>query len=181
MTLHPSDYLLMKKNRKLVYLALFLSMALVLHYVEHFFPTLAPGAKLGLANIVTLVTLNLFGFPEAMIVVVTRSILGPILGGSPTGILYSLAGGVLSCAVMAVLSFQFNRYFSLLGISVAGAVFHNIGQLLTASLLYGTIGILFTYLPILMLSSIVTGNFIGLVVKYMMRFLDKKEIHVNFS
>jgi len=156
-------------------------MALVLHYIEHFFPPLAPGAKLGLANIVTLVCLHLFGFPEAMSVVIIRSILGPLLGGSPTAIMYSMAGGVLSCIIMAVLYFKFSNYFSLLGISLAGAVFHNIGQLLTASLLYGTIGILFTYLPILMLSSIITGNFIGLVVKYIIRFLSRKDLMMNFS
>lgn len=167
----------MKKNRKLVFMALFTSQALVLHYFENFFPPLAPGAKLGLANIVTIITLHLFGFWEGMAVVVVRSILGPILGGSPTGILYSLTGGVLSCIIMAVLYLHFREYFSLLGISVAGAVFHNVGQLLTASLLYGTIGILFTYMPLLMLSSVITGNFIGLVAKYIIRFLNKKAAH----
>ena len=116
-------------------------------------------------------------FWEGMAVVVVRSILGPILGGSPTGILYSLTGGVLSCIIMAVLYLHFREYFSLLGISVAGAVFHNVGQLLTASLLYGTIGILFTYMPLLMLSSVITGNFIGLVAKYIIRFLNKKAAH----
>lgn len=165
----------------MVYLALLISIALVLHYLENFFPPLAPGAKLGLANIVTMITLHLFGFWEAMVVVVVRSILGPMLGGSPTAILYSMAGGVLSCIVMAMLYFKLSKYFSLLGISVAGAVFHNIGQLLTASLLYGTIGILFTYLPILMLSSVITGNFIGLAVKYMIRFLSRKKLLFNFS
>lgn len=171
----------MKKNRKMVYMALILSQALVLHYIENFIPPLAPGAKLGLANIMSLVTLSLFGFREAMAVVLVRSVLGPILGGSPTGILYSLAGGTLSCIVMAILYFYFNKYFSLLGISVAGAVFHNIGQILTASLLYGTIGILFTYLPILMLSSIVTGNFIGLVSKYIISFLNNRTMHAQLS
>ena len=162
-------------------MALFISQALVLHYIEGFFPMLAPGAKLGLANILTIITLNVFGFKEAMTVVVVRSILGPILGGSPTGVLYSLAGGILSCIVMSVLYCRFIQYFSLLGISVAGAVFHNIGQMLMASLLYGTIGILYTYLPILMLSSIVTGNFIGLTAKYIIKYLNKKAVHTHVS
>lgn len=171
----------MKKIRKLIYLALLISIALVLHYIEHFFPPLAPGAKLGLANIVTMVCLYLFGFSEAMAVVVIRSILGPLLGGSPTAIMYSMAGGVLSCIIMAVLYFKLNNYFSLLGISLAGAVFHNIGQLLTASLIYGTIGIFFTYMPILMFSSVITGNFIGLVVKYIVRYISRKNLLMNFS
>ena len=124
----------MNNIRTLIYLALLISMALVLHYIEHFFPPLAPGAKLGLANIVTLVCLHLFGFPEAMSVVIIRSILGPLLGGSPTAIMYSMAGGVLSCIIMAVLYFKFSNYFSLLGISLADSI-HTTGQLLTASLL----------------------------------------------
>mgnify|MGYP003880864619 CR=1 FL=1 len=165
----------------MVYMALFISQALVLHYIENFFPPLAPGAKLGLANILTLVTLHVFGFKEAMTVVIIRSILGPMLGGSPTGILYSLAGGILSCLVMSVLYCRIPQYFTLMGISVAGAVFHNIGQMLTASLLYGTIGILFTYLPILMISSVITGNFIGLAVKYIIKFLDNKAVRAHVS
>jgi heptaprenyl diphosphate synthase len=163
----------MSSIKKLVYLALFISQALVLHYIEHFIPPLAPGAKLGLANIVTMVTLSVFGFKEAMAVVVIRSVLGPLLGGSPTSILYSLSGGILSCTIMGVLYFRLPRYFSLYGISTAGAVFHNIGQLLMASLLFNTIGILYTYLPILMVSAVVTGNFIGLVTKYILHFLKK--------
>ena len=158
-------------------MALLISQALVLHYLEGFLPPLAPGARLGLANIVSLIALHLFGFREAMVIVVIRSVLGPILGGSPMGILFSLAGGMLSCIVMAALYGHLNKYFSLPGISVAGAVFHNIGQILTASVVYGSIGILFTYLPVLMLSSVVTGNFIGLAAKYIIRFLDKRELY----
>jgi len=169
----------MKSNRKMVYMALIISQALVLHYIEHFIPPLAPGAKLGLANIMTMVTLNLFGFKEAMVIVVVRSVLGPLIGGSPTGILYSLSGGILSCLVMALLYIYFNKYFSLLGISTAGAVFHNVGQLLVASLLFGSIGILFTYLPILMISSVVTGNFIGLVSKHIISFLNTKAVRLQ--
>ena len=163
----------MSSVKKMVYLALIISQALVLHYIEHFIPPLAPGAKLGLANIMTMVTLALFGFREAMAVVVIRSVLGPLLGGSPTSILYSLAGGILSCIIMGLLYFRLRKYFSLFGISTAGAVFHNIGQLLVASLIFNTIGILYTYLPILMVSAVVTGNFTGLAAKYILHFLQK--------
>ena len=147
---------------------------MVLHYIEGFIPVLAPGAKLGLANIMTMVTLALFGFKEAMIVVIIRSVLGPLLGGSITGILYSLSGGILSGLVMSVLYLNFQGYFSLMGISTAGAVFHNIGQLLTASWIFGTIGILYTYLPILMLAAVITGYFNGLVTRYLLNYLQNK-------
>lgn len=164
----------MIKTRKITLLAIIISQALVLHYIEGFIPVLAPGAKLGLANIMTMVTLVLFGFKEAMVVVVIRSVLGSLLGGSITGILYSLSGGILSGLAMSLLYLNFQSYFSLMGISTAGAVFHNIGQLLTASWIFGTIGILYTYLPILMLAAVITGYFNGLVTRYILKYLHNK-------
>ncbi len=161
----------MNKTKKIVMLALIVSQALVLHLLEGFIPVLAPGAKLGLANIMTLVTLVLFGFREAIVVVIIRSILGPLLGGSPTAILYSLAGGILSCLVMGLLYYRYISYFSIIGISTLGAIFHNIGQLLVASWLFQNIGILFTYLPVLTVAALVTGFFIGLVSRYLIKFL----------
>lgn len=156
----------MKRTKKMVLLGLLTSQALVLHYIEGFIPILAPGAKLGLANIITMVTLVLFGFKEAMVIVIIRSFLGPLLGGSVTGIIYSLAGGILSSIVMAILYLRFKEYFTFMGISTAGAVFHNLGQLLTASWLFNTMGILYTYLPILMVAAVLTGYFNGLISRY---------------
>lgn len=164
----------MIKTRKITLLAIIISQALVLHYIEGFIPVLAPGAKLGLANIMTMVTLVIFGFKEAMVVVLIRSVLGSLLGGSITGILYSLSGGILSGLAMSLLYLNFQSYFSLMGISTAGAVFHNIGQLLTASWIFGTIGILYTYLPILMLAAVITGYFNGLVTRYILKYLHNK-------
>jgi len=165
----------MDKVKKMVLMALLISQALVLHYIEGLFPVLLPGVKLGLANIITLVTIVLFGIKEAIAVVVIRSVLGPILGGSPASILYSLAGGILSTLVMAILYTKYRKYFSLIGISTAGAVFHNIGQLLVASWIFGTISILYTYLPVLMIAAAVAGYFIGLVSHYILNFL---RIHI---
>jgi heptaprenyl diphosphate synthase len=76
---------------------------------------------------------------------------------------------------MALLYQKFRPYFTLMGISTAGAVFHNLGQLLVASSLYGTFGIMFTYLPILMLSSVITGYFVGLVSRYIINFFVIKK------
>lgn len=164
----------MNKIRKIVYIALIVSQALVLHYIENLFPPLPAGAKLGLANIMTLITLNIFGFKEALTVTIIRSSLGPLLGGSPTAVIYSMSGGLLSCLVMSAIHYFAAKHFSLMGISTAGAVFHNIGQLLAASLVYGTAGILFTYLPILMFFAILTGNFTGLAAKYILKYLKSK-------
>lgn len=164
----------MSRIRKMTLLALIISQALVLHYIEGFIPVLAPGAKLGLANIMTLVTLVLFGFREAITVVVIRSALGSLLGGNPMSILYSLAGGILSCLIMEILYNRYRKYFSMMGISTAGAVFHNIGQLTVASWIFGNIGILFTYLPILMVAAVITGYFTGVASLYLNSFLKKR-------
>ncbi|MGI6706816.1 MAG: Gx transporter family protein [Clostridia bacterium] len=163
----------MNRIRKLVLMGLFISMALILHYIEGFFPVLipgVPGAKLGLANIFTLVTLVVFGWKEAFIVVVVRSILGPLLGGAPTGILYSMAGGVLSAAVMAAVYRILGNRVSLFGVSIAGAVFHNIGQLLVAALVFSNF-YLFTYLPIMTIIALPTGFFVGLTARHIIIYI----------
>lgn len=154
-------------------MGLLISMALILHYIEVFFPVLVPGvpgAKLGLANIFTLVTLVVFGWREAFIVVILRSILGPLLGGAPTGVLYSMAGGVLSAAVMASLYGILGKRVSLFGVSIAGAVFHNIGQLLVAALLFSNF-YLFTYLPIMTIIALPTGFFVGLTARHIIIYI----------
>ncbi|MCM8900970.1 Gx transporter family protein [Caldicoprobacter algeriensis] len=165
----------MNKVRKMVMLALIISQALVLHLIEGFMPVVAPGIKLGLANIMTLVTLVLFGFKEALVVVIVRSVLGSLLAGSVTAMLYSLAGGILSCLVMGWLYFRWRAYFSMMGISTAGAIFHNIGQLLVASWVFGTIGILFTYLPVLTVAAVGTGFFVGLASRYIIKYLEEQK------
>ncbi len=165
----------MNKVRKMVVLALIISQALVLHLIEGLIPVVAPGIKLGLANIMTLVTLVFFGFKEALMVVIVRSVLGSLLSGSVTAILYSLAGGILSCLVMAWLYFKWKAYFSMMGISTAGAIFHNIGQLLVASWVFGTIGILFTYLPVLTVAAVGTGFFVGLTSGYIIKYLQEEK------
>ncbi len=164
----------MSKTRKMVYVALIISQALVLHYIENLLPPLPAGARLGLANIMTLITLNIFGFKEAIAVTIIRSTLGPLLGGSPTAVIYSMSGGLLSCLVMSAIHYHAARHFSLLGLSTAGAVFHNIGQLLAASIIYGTVGIIFTYMPILQFFAVLTGNFTGLAAKYILKYLESK-------
>lgn len=160
------------KAKDMVLLSLLTAQAIVLHYIEGFIPVIAPGAKLGLANIMTLVTLYVFSAKHAFVVSVIRIFLGSLLGGNPMGILFGLVGGLLSLAIMAILK-RYPKHFSLIGVSTAGAAFHNLGQLVTATLLYRTKGILFTYLPILMLSSAITGYFIGLASNYIINYLER--------
>ena len=161
----------MNNTKKLTLLSVLTGQAIILHYIESFIPAILPGVKLGLANIITLLTIMMLGFKEAIFVVVIRSVLAPLLAGSPTAILYSLAGGLLSCFVMSFLYFHFGKYFSIIGISTAGAIFHNVAQLIVASWVFGNIGIFFTYTPILIAFAVITGFFTGLVAGYVAHFL----------
>lgn len=170
----------MRNTKKLMFLAILLAQSLVLHIIESFIPIPipAPGVKIGLANIVTMICIVIFGFKEAMIIVAMRSFMGAMFSGAISSFFFSLAGGVFSTIVMYLLYHFYKNYFSLMGISIVGAIFHNIGQLFVASLVVTNFGI-FVYLPILMLSAILTGYFVGLSAKYILKILSPSLKHVR--
>ena len=151
----------MRSTKKLVYLALLTGQSLVLFLLEGLIPLpfLAPGAKLGLANIITLIALyTLPRWQDAALVLFLRIVLASLFGGGPTILLYSLSGGLMSFAAMVLL--QKSGRFSPLGISSAGGFCHHIGQLLAASLAIGSPQ-LFCYLPILGPCGLLTGSLLG--------------------
>lgn len=164
----------MNSTKKFVVLGLLISQALVLHIIEGFLPIpfVAPGAKLGLANIVTLSAIILFGFKEALIVLVLRSVLGSLLAGTISSLLFSLAGGILSTMVMAAL-YRYKNAFSIVAISIAGGVIHNMGQLFVAAVMVNNFGI-YVYLPILLIAGVATGIFIGLVTKFLNKYINNR-------
>lgn len=164
----------MKDTKKIVMMGLFVSMALALHIVEKMIPVpfIAPGAKLGLSNIITLTLLMLMGFKDAFIVLITRILLGSIFGGGVSGFIYSISGGILSILVMELVRRLGKENVSIIGISVIGAVFHNIGQLLAASFIIKNVNI-FIYLPILFIAAVGTGIFVGLTTKYLLLALNR--------
>lgn len=147
-------------------ISLLISISLIIHYAESLIPVPIPGAKIGLANIMQLLTLVLLGPIEAFAVMMVRSVLGALFLGNLWAALYSFTGGTLSLIAMSILYSKFKDKFSLVGISTIGSAFHNIGQLLVASLVFDSFGIFFSYLPILMLLSLITGTFTGLVAHY---------------
>ncbi|MDI3311513.1 MAG: Gx transporter family protein, partial [Thermoanaerobacterium sp.] len=108
--------------KKIVYISILVSQALVLNIVESFIPVPipVPGIKIGLANIVTLVTILMFGFKESLIVVVLRTLLAQLLVGNLTSFLYSVSGGILSACIMYFAHKRYSKYFSLVGVSVFG-------------------------------------------------------------
>jgi heptaprenyl diphosphate synthase len=162
------------KTTKLIFLSLLVSLGIALHIIESFipFPVVVPGAKLGLANIITLLTLIIYGFKAGLTVSILRCIITSLLTGSPSSLIYSLSGAVLSLFLMALAYFYTKGIFSLVGISIIGAQAHNFAQIFAASIILKNIG-LFLYLPFLMIIGLFTGYFVGLVVIMTQRILEK--------
>lgn len=157
----------MKKTKRLVLLAMLTAVAMILSYVESLLPSVGiPGVKMGLANIAVIFALFRFGWKEAAALSLVRVVLVSLLFGSVGAMLYSLAGAVLSLAVMALLR-RIDR-FSTVGISVAGGVAHNAGQILMAMLILQTKQLL-GYLPALAVSGIAGGVLTGLAAALLIR------------
>lgn len=147
-----------------------LALALLLSYVEVLLPLSIgiPGVKLGLANLASLVCLYLFGIRRAALLSVLRIVLTGFLFGNMAAILYSLSGAVLSLTAAALA--KRSGGFSELGVSVLGAVFHNLGQLIVASLVVQNRG-LFWYFPLLLLAGVIMGALIGLLTAEVLKHL----------
>lgn len=160
-------------TKKLALIAVLVSQAVVLHYIESLLPNPIPipGAKLGLANIITLLTIVMFDFRTALTVTLMRTILGSLLSGTlfGMGFLLSLSGALSAGCIMALL-FRFTPFFSFLGISITGAVAHCIGQLTIASLIINQPGI-FYYLPMMLLFSVSAGYITGLLLDELVHYL----------
>lgn len=166
----------------MIFLSLLVSIGLALSLFESMMPLpfIAPGAKLGLSNMVILITLVVFGFKEALTVGVLKSIIFTLATGSVTSLFYSLSGSVLSCILMYIINHRFSNIFSLIGVSIFGAVAHNFGQVLVASLMMNNIRI-FSYLPILLLTSLFTGYFVGLTSKFAVKNLKSSFDNIFYS
>ena len=149
-------------SRKLAYLGLCTAVALILAYVEVLLPplfTAVPGIKLGLPNIAIIFVLYRYGVRYAAAVSFVRIAVVAMLFGNPMTFVYSLAGAFLSLFVMALLRRM--DFLSMIGVSVAGGVFHNVGQILMAMLLLGTAELGY-YLIVLAITGTVSGIFVGL-------------------
>lgn len=148
--------------KKVSYCAILVALALVFSYVEAMIPFNfgIPGIKLGIANLVIVIGLYLLKPHEVLIISVVRILLAGFMFGSGMSIIYSLAGGLLSFAVMLLL--KKIKGLSILGVSIAGGVSHNIGQLLMAVLIVQNIKIGY-YAPVLLIAGAVTGTIIGVV------------------
>lgn len=151
-------------------LGLFLAAALMIGFIERAIPFQPPipGVRLGLPNVVMLFALYCFSFPDCLLLTGMKCLLTALLAGSFVSFWYSLSGSLLSLVGMALLLRLGREKLSPVGISVAGAVLHNIGQLFAASLAMGT-SLVMGYLPLLMVSGVITGFLTGTAVRYCLR------------
>ena len=159
-------------RKKTVILGFLLALSLILSYIESLLPLAVgiPGIKLGLPNLVVVILLYLYGGREAFVVNLLRIVLSGFLFGNLSAILYALTGAVCSFIVMFLL--QKAGSFSMMGVSIGGGVFHNIGQVLTAVFVVETFAPAF-YLPFLLIAGAVTGFLIGLTGSRVLPLLSR--------
>lgn len=157
------------KNR-VAYFGVFTALALIFSYVETLIPISfgIPGVKLGLANLIIVIALYKMNLKEAYLLSVSRVLLSGFIFGNYFSIIYSLAGGLLSLTVMSFLKIRGG--YSIMGISIAGGVCHNIGQLIVAALVVETFHV-FYYVPVLLIAGGVTGLLIGILAGHMLNRL----------
>lgn len=166
------------KTKQLAFLAILLSLALVLSVLEGFIPPIAflpPGVKLGLSNIITMYSLFFLGLPQALIIALLKSSFVFITRGITASVL-SLSGGVFSIIAMniAIMVFEKNCYIT----SIIGAVFHNIGQIIVATLILSNSYTLY-YIPIMVLFGIIAGLVTGKSMSLIIPALSKLDGILN--
>jgi len=155
------------QSRKITFLSMMVGYSLILYIIESYIPNpliaLFPGAKLGLTNIVTLTTLIILGLKDTFSIVTARVILSSIFSGPLSYLFFSMGGAYLSLLIMYL--FLQKGEFSTISVSIIGAISHNIGQLLIASIIVENI-LTIGYLPFMLITSLITGFFVGMSVKY---------------
>ncbi|MCF0140552.1 MAG: Gx transporter family protein [Mogibacterium sp.] len=163
------------KTKRIAYIALMVALALIFSYVEAIIPYNPgiPGVKLGIANIVTLVALYKFGWKDAAAISVLRIVIAGLLFNGLFGMLYALAGALVS--FVGMLGLKKTNLFSVVGVSMAGGVLHNFGQLLVAAALIEDLRI-FIYFPVLLFSGIVCGIAIGVAATLILKSLRNYRI-----
>ena len=164
----------MRNNtRKLTQLALTVSFAMMLSFIESRIPAFVaiPGVKIGLANIAVIFTLYKFGFKEAISVSLVRVLLVSILFGSPISLIYSVSGAILSFASMLLLKAL--TPLREVAVSVAGGVMHNVGQIAAASIMLDT-NVVVYYLPFLILSGTIAGIAVGITAALLIKRIKIK-------
>ncbi len=170
-------------THKLVLIGVLSASAIVIAILESFIPSIGiPGIKLGLANIVILLTIYELGVMEAAFINILRVLIVAVVRGTllSMGFFMSLTGAFLSFAIMVLFALTIKK-FSVIGVSVIGAIFHVVGQIIVAMIYLDSAYILF-YLPIIALSAIITGILVGIVTQAIIRtgVIKKQREKYNF-
>ena len=162
----------MNNTRIITICGLMTALAMIFSYIESLvpIPIPVPGVKLGLANMAIMIVMFTIGTREAVCVDIIRVVLTSMLFGNFNSFIFSISGAVLSIVVMAVL--KHTGKFSEVGISVTGGVMHNIGQIIAAIIIMDTSAIIL-YLPVLMISGVVTGIVIGIVASIIVKRVNR--------
>lgn len=162
---------------KAAYLGVFAALAMIFSYLESLIPLPIgiPGIKLGLANLLVVVAMYKIGEKEAFAISIVRIILSGFLFANLFSIIYSLAGGILSFFVMWLLKKQGS--FSVFGVSMAGGVSHNVGQILIAMYVVETFGVAY-YIPVLLVAGLLTGFVIGVGTREILKRLNSLEMRI---
>jgi len=162
------------KTKSLVLMALLFALALVLSIVENLLPPVVPsvpGVKFGLSNIAVMYALFFLRKRQAFLIALLKALFAAVTRGVIAGIL-SLSGGVLSLAAMILLMLLFGERISYLLISVAGSIFHNIGQLVAVAFIYTSI-YTFAYFPVLLISGLAAGTATATLLRLIIPALKK--------
>lgn len=147
--------------KKIAALAVFTALSLIMFLIENLFPPLfIPGAKMGLSNIFSFAALILYGPVEAFAVIVVRTLLGAVFAGNVSSLIYSFTGGVIAMAVSSLLVCTVYPKISLMAISIAAAVAHNVTQNVMFVIVSQT-PLMFSYMPYLALIGLLSGAIVG--------------------
>ena len=159
--------------KKLTTLAMLTAISMIVFLIEAQIPLpfAIPGVKLGIANVITLFALWMYGWKEAGAVLIVRIILGNLIIGNVMGMLYSMAGGLLCWVVMSLLKPIMSRK-QIWIMSILGAIAHNAGQLAVAVWVSGTPA-LAAYAPVLLIAALITGFFTGQCAQAVLNHMDK--------
>ncbi|MBB5174310.1 Gx transporter family protein [Texcoconibacillus texcoconensis] len=170
----------MSKHKRNAIIVILVTNAILISLLEFFvfIPLPIPGIKLGLANIITLLAIVFLNFRYVINVVVIRCLVVAVLTRGVLTLAFSLTGGVLSAIVMAILYKRFRRFFSIKGISIAGALVHNTTQITVAAFVLGQI-VIFYYLPILLISAVVTGYITGSIGERVIDEMEEQGVLAN--
>ncbi len=167
----------MNNSKRYAIIIILVCNGILISFLESFIPIPIPipGVKLGLGNIVTMIAIAFLGWRDVFFIVTIRCFVVAILTRGVTMLPFSLSGGIFSALVMILLYKKFFKFFRIKGISMAGAIVHSTAQLVVASLLLGELVVMY-YLPVLLVSSVITGFITGSVTQIAIEELKKRNI-----